>query len=65
MSDDKEAARTEMLALEEQLIKAKAAGQDDPALKLQLRQARQRFRELRDGNPDPLGPGDATVKAGT
>jgi hypothetical protein len=65
MSDDKEQARTEMLALEAELVAAKEGGGADADLKLRLREARQRFRQLRDGDPDPLGPGDATVKAGT
>jgi hypothetical protein len=63
MSEDKERARAEMEALEAQLIEAKESGEPPQELKLALREARQRFRELRQVEPDPLGPGDATVEA--
>jgi uncharacterized protein (UPF0262 family) len=64
MSEDKERARAEMETLEAQLIEAKEAGEAPNELKLALREARQRFRTLRDADPDPLGPGDAVAKAG-
>jgi hypothetical protein len=64
MSEDKERARAEMEALEAQLIEAKESGEAPSELKLAVREARQRFRTLRDADPDPLGPGDAAVKAG-
>lgn len=53
-------AELEVADLEEKLVKAKGtkAGPSHE-LKLELREARQRFRELR-GNPTP-GPGDAVA----
>jgi hypothetical protein len=63
--DEKEVARAEMQKLEAKLRDAKDTDKGPTnKLKLQLREARQRFRELRDANPDPVGSGDATVKAG-
>jgi hypothetical protein len=64
MSEDKEQARAEMEALEAQLVEAKESESLTPELKLAVREARQRFRQLRQAEPDPLGPGDATVEAG-
>jgi len=64
MSEDKEQARAEMEALEAQLVEAKESESLTPELKLAVREARQRFRELRDADPDAVGPGDAVVKAG-
>jgi uncharacterized protein (UPF0262 family) len=64
MSEDKERARAEMETLEAQLVEAKESGDAPMELKLALREARQRFRTLRDADPDPVGPGDATVQAG-
>jgi hypothetical protein len=63
MSEDKERARAEMKALEAQLIEAKESGEPSQELKLEVREARRRFRELLQVEPDPLGPGDATVQA--
>jgi hypothetical protein len=64
MSEDKEQARAEMKALEAQLVAAKESGEVSQDLKLAVREVRQRFRQLREVEPDPVGPGDAVVKAG-
>jgi hypothetical protein len=60
------ATRTELLRaeleaaeLEEQLAAAKKDGPASHALKLQVREARKRFRELR--GPTEVGPGDAVA----
>jgi|GEM_PF-3001228 len=64
MSDetDKLRAQLEMVELEEQLRVAKNTDEgasDD--LRLALREARYRYRTLRDASPDALGPGDAVA----
>jgi len=68
MSDetDKLRAQLEMVELEEQLRVAKNTDEgasDD--LRLALREARYRYRTLRDANPDVPGPGDVAASPAT
>jgi len=59
---DKLRAQLEMAELEEKLVRAKDTKKGPSHdLKMAVREARQRYRELRDGNPDVPASGDAVV----
>lgn len=47
-------AELEVVELEEQLVAAKATGDASRELKLRVREARQRYRELRGGGVDVI-----------
>lgn len=58
-------AEATVAELEDELVAAKQAGEDAEALKLDLRQARRRFRELRSTQGQALAEGDAIASPAT
>lgn len=58
-------AELRVVELEEELIAAKETGEVSRDLKLELRQARESFRLLREATPPEEAPGDATVRPST